>query len=74
MTAEKLKEAQKLADDILELEKLLKCFPTFYIGGTSYSTSDLYQVCEVDDAATYQGIRTALNNRLDKLKSQFELL
>lgn len=74
MTKEKLREAQQLSNDIAELEKLLKCFPTFYIGGTSYSTSDLYQVCEVDDAATYQGIRTALNNRLDKLKSKFESL
>ncbi|MGX8702046.1 hypothetical protein [Caproiciproducens sp.] len=74
MTREKLEEARNLLNEINALEKLIKCYPTFYVGGTGYSTTDLYQVCAIDDSQTYDVIKQALIDRLDKLKSKFESL
>ncbi|HEX2986124.1 MAG TPA: hypothetical protein VHO71_04840 [Caproiciproducens sp.] len=74
MTREKLEEAGEILNEIDALEKLIKCYPSFYVGGTNYSTSDLYQVCSIDDSQTYDVIKQALIDRKSKLKSKFESL
>lgn len=71
MTAATLKEAENLSADIFRLENLLKSFPSFFVLGNGQDKNSPYEICEVEDSATYGAIKSALQARLDKLKTKF---